>query len=49
MVRAESGTPSLALHGAAAELAAARGIGAWHVSLSHTSTMAEALVVAVGG
>jgi holo-[acyl-carrier protein] synthase len=48
VVRAESGQPSLALHGAAADLAAARGITAWHVSLSHTSTVAEALVVAVG-
>ncbi|MGH9249059.1 MAG: holo-ACP synthase [Acidimicrobiales bacterium] len=48
VVRAESGAPSLALHGAAAELAAVRGIAGWHVSLSHTSTMAEALVIAVG-
>jgi phosphopantetheine--protein transferase-like protein len=48
VVRAESGAPSLALHGAAAELAAARGIARWHVSLSHTSTVAEALVIAVG-
>ena len=49
VVRAESGAPSLALQGAAAELAAARGIANWHVSLSHTSTVAEALVIAVGG
>jgi holo-[acyl-carrier protein] synthase len=48
VVRAESGAPSLALHGAAAELAAARGIARWHVSLSHTSVVAEALVIAVG-
>ncbi len=48
VVRAESGAPSLALHGGAAELAAARGIAGWHVSLSHTSTVAEALVIAVG-
>jgi holo-[acyl-carrier protein] synthase len=48
VVRAESGAPSLALHGAAAELAAARGIARWHVSLSHTSMVAEALVMAVG-
>ncbi|MGH9288910.1 MAG: holo-ACP synthase [Acidimicrobiales bacterium] len=48
VVRAESGAPSLALHGAAAELAAARGIARWHVSLSHTSMVAEALVIAVG-
>ena len=49
VVRAESGAPSLALRGAAGELAAARGIANWHVSLSHTSTVAEALVIAVGG
>jgi holo-[acyl-carrier protein] synthase len=49
VVRAESGAPALALHGAAADLAAERGIGAWHVSLTHTATLAEALVVAVGG
>jgi holo-[acyl-carrier protein] synthase len=48
VVRAESGAPSLALHGAAAELAAARGIARWHMSLSHTSMVAEALVIAVG-
>jgi holo-[acyl-carrier protein] synthase len=49
VVRAESGAPCLALRGAAAELAAARGIADWHVSLSHTSAVAEALVIAVGG
>jgi phosphopantetheine--protein transferase-like protein len=49
VVRAESGAPSLALRGAAAGLAAARGIADWHVSLSHTSAVAEALVIAVGG
>jgi holo-[acyl-carrier protein] synthase len=48
VVRAESGAPSLALHSAAAELAAARGITGWHMSLSHTATVAEALVIAVG-
>jgi len=32
VVRAESGRPSLALHGSAAGLAEARGIGAWHVT-----------------
>jgi phosphopantetheine--protein transferase-like protein len=48
VVRAESGEPSLALHGAAATLAAERGIAAWHISLSHTSLVAEALAIAVG-
>jgi holo-[acyl-carrier protein] synthase len=49
VVRARSGAPSVLLHGAAAELAARRGVSAWHVSLTHTRTMAEALAVAVAG
>ncbi len=48
VVRAESGQPALVLHGGAAELAADRFVADWHLSLSHTATMAEALVVAVG-
>ncbi|MGH9113418.1 MAG: holo-ACP synthase [Acidimicrobiales bacterium] len=48
VVRAESGQPALVLHGAAAALADDRGVTAWHLSLSHTATMAEALVVAAG-
>ncbi len=48
VVRAESGAPSLALRGAAAELAAARGVRAWPVSLSHTPATAIAVVVAAG-
>jgi holo-[acyl-carrier protein] synthase len=48
VVRAESGQPGLLLHGGAADLAADRGVAAWHLSLSHSATMAEALVVAVG-
>lgn len=47
VVRAGSGAPSLALHGKAAALAAERGVAAWHVSLTHTPTMAEAVVVAL--
>jgi holo-[acyl-carrier protein] synthase len=49
VVRASSGQPSLVLHGGAAELAAARGIAGWHVSLSHTAVVAGAFVVAVAG
>lgn len=41
-----SGRPSLALHGAAAALAAERGVGAWHLSLTHTASRAVAFVVA---
>ena len=48
VVRAEDGAPSVALHGRAAELARARGATAWHLSLTHTRTMAEAVVVAIG-
>ena len=46
VVRAASGAPSLTLHGTAARLAAERGITGWHVSLTHTASMAQALVVA---
>ena len=41
-----SGRPSLTLHGSAAQLAADTGVRRWHLSLSHTSTVAEALVIA---
>ena len=44
----DSGAPSVALHGAAAELATARGVRAWHVSLTHTDTTAMAVVLALG-
>jgi len=45
--RADSGQPSLALSGAAAALARERGVGDWHVSLTHTAALAEAVVAAV--
>jgi holo-[acyl-carrier protein] synthase len=48
VVRADSGAPSLALHGAAADLAAARGVTEWQVSLTHTDTTAMAVVIALG-
>ena len=41
-----SGAPRLAVTGRAAELAAAAGIGAWHVSLSHDGPVAVAVVLA---
>jgi holo-[acyl-carrier protein] synthase len=41
-----SGAPELRLHGAAAVLAAERGVGRWHVSLTHTALTAQAVVVA---
>lgn len=48
VVREESGAPSLALHGAAAALAAARGVTAWQLSLTHTDSTAMAVVLALG-
>jgi holo-[acyl-carrier protein] synthase len=34
------------LHGAAAQLAADTGVRQWHISLSHTASVAEAFVIA---
>lgn len=44
--RAESGAPSLAVTGRAAELARAAGVTRWHVSLTHSALVAVAYVVA---
>jgi holo-[acyl-carrier protein] synthase len=49
VVRLESGQPVLALHGAAAALAAERGVAEWHLSLTHTALVAVAMVVAAAG
>ena len=46
--RAESGRPSLALSGRAAELAAEAGIVTWHLSLTHSDVMAAAYVIGAG-
>lgn len=45
VVRAPSGEPGLALHGRAAELAALRGVGAMHVTITHGKDAAVAVVV----
>ena len=45
--RADSGAPQIVLHGTAAELAASRGVRRWLVSLSHSETVAQAIVVAL--
>ena len=45
--RLESGAPSLVVGGRAAELARERGITRWHVSITHTDTMAMAVVAAL--
>ncbi|HLW45397.1 MAG TPA: holo-ACP synthase [Acidimicrobiales bacterium] len=46
VVRLESGEPTLRLSGAATTLASSRGVSRWHVSLTHTATVAIAMVVA---
>ena len=43
-----SGAPTLVLSGRAAALAADRGVAGWRVSLTHTDSVAEAVVVALG-
>ncbi|HEX6392034.1 MAG TPA: holo-ACP synthase [Acidimicrobiales bacterium] len=47
VVRSGNGGPLLAVTGRAAALAAGRGIGSWLVSLTHTETVASAVVAAV--
>ncbi len=47
--RLPSGRPSVRLHRTAAALAGRRGVRRWHLSLSHTGTVAIATVVAEGG
>ena len=44
-----SGEPHLRLHGPARQIARARGLTTWAVSLSHSREMAIAVVVASGG
>ena len=45
VVKAPSGAPSILLHGAAAELAASRGVNDVKISLTHTAMTAAAFVV----
>ena len=44
--REPSGRPTLRVEGRAAALAEAAGVCRWHVSLTHTDAVAEAVVVA---
>ncbi len=44
----ETGRPVLTLHGAAARLAAERGLRLWAISLSHTATHAVGMATALG-
>jgi holo-[acyl-carrier protein] synthase len=46
VVRLGSGEPRLRLSATAATLASRRGVSRWHVSLTHTATVAIAMVVA---
>jgi holo-[acyl-carrier protein] synthase len=46
VVRLETGAPTLRLSAGAAALATRRGVARWHVSLTHTATVAIAMVVA---
>jgi holo-[acyl-carrier protein] synthase len=48
VLRADGGQPSLRVVGAAELLAVERGVVAWQLSLTHTTTAAGAIVVAVG-
>jgi len=47
VVRLASGQPALRVSGAAAALATEQGVGSWLVSLTHTSSLAEAVVAAL--
>jgi holo-[acyl-carrier protein] synthase len=48
VVRRRGGAPVVALHGKAAVLADERGVTVWHLSLTHTDSMAMAVAIAVG-
>jgi holo-[acyl-carrier protein] synthase len=45
--RAESGAPSVLLHGTAAEKAESMGIARWLLTMTHTDHLAEAIAVAL--
>jgi holo-[acyl-carrier protein] synthase len=48
VVSGDGGAPSLVLHRTAAEVAARRGVVVWHLSLTHTTALAQATVLALG-
>jgi holo-[acyl-carrier protein] synthase len=48
VVSQSSGAPTLVLHHGAAALAAQHGVVAWLISLTHTSSLAQATVIALG-
>lgn len=47
IINDERGQPHLSLHGKAARLAAEQGLAEWAISLSHTTTHAVGLAVAI--
>ena len=47
VARAESGAPSVLLHGRARQLADERGIQLWRLTMTHTHRLAEAIAVAL--
>ena len=46
VVRTEGGAPALTVAGRAADLATERSVVGWHVSLTHTASVAVAIAVA---
>jgi holo-[acyl-carrier protein] synthase len=46
VVRGEGGAPALSVTGRAAALADERSVGGWHISLTHTASVAMAVAVA---
>ena len=47
VTRSASGRPELRLTGSALALATRQGVVGWHVSITHTASLAQAVVVAV--
>jgi holo-[acyl-carrier protein] synthase len=47
VVRAESGAPSVLLHGRAAELAEEAGVREWRLTMTHSASLAQAVAVAL--
>ena len=46
VVRGEGGAPAMTVTGRAAAIAEERAVGGWHISLTHTATVAMAIAVA---
>jgi holo-[acyl-carrier protein] synthase len=48
VARRKSGAPEIVLRGKATALAERQGVAAWHLSLTHTDSMAMAVAIALG-